>query len=544
MLGENLSIFKKGLLLVAAPLLLQLVFVGLLLRMQSEATQAEQWALHTKEVMAQAQQVFALLAHAHAQARGTVASQDPAFAPELPQMRQQVTQELADLAALVHDNPTQSQKIVAFRATGGELLAWVDQVVALVREGRFAEAVARVRDRSGLRLLNSLDSQLQDFLDREQALDRQRLAAVASARTAEQAVLAGAAAVSIFLAAALLRLFGRSISARLAVLSQNARRLAERQPLETVTGRDELAQLDRAFHESAQRLAAAEQAERRYKQELERRATELDHLNQDLALRTQENETFVYSVSHDLRSPLVNLQGFSRELLTACRELRTGLADRQVPPEVRERLLRVLDGDVATSVRFIQTAVSRSSNIIDALLRLSRAGRVQYKWQPVDVRAIVDRVVDALHATIGERNVTCEIGELPPACGDPTAIEQIFANLIGNAVSYLDPARPGRIEIGCHGAAEGLRTYFVKDNGVGIPAEYLPKLFVAFQRLHAHLAEGEGIGLALVRRVVERHGGNVWVESTAGAGTTFYVSLPAQAPCAGAPAAEPAPAAV
>ena len=113
--------------------------------------------------------------------------------------------------------------------------------------------------------------------------------------------------------------------------------------------------------------------------------------------------------------------------------------------------------------------------------------------------------------------------------GDPTALEQVFANLIGNAVNYLDPPREGRIEIGTTPAPPGvhsLRIFYVRDNGLGIPAVALPRLFNAFQRLHGNVAAGEGIGLALVRRVVERHGGRVWAESREGVGTTFYLSLP------------------
>jgi signal transduction histidine kinase len=122
------------------------------------------------------------------------------------------------------------------------------------------------------------------------------------------------------------------------------------------------------------------------------------------------------------------------------------------------------------------------------------------------------------------------VQDLPPCWGDPTAVEQIFANLIGNAVNYLNPQRPGKIEISSIAEEPGLRTYYVRDNGLGIPADHLPKVFVAFQRLHPNIAEGEGIGLALVRRIVERHGGRIWVESTVGEGSTFFVALPTQPP--------------
>jgi signal transduction histidine kinase len=138
---------------------------------------------------------------------------------------------------------------------------------------------------------------------------------------------------------------------------------------------------------------------------------------------------------------------------------------------------------------------------------------------------------------ISQRAVMVSVRELPPAWGDPAAVEQIFSNLIGNALNFLDPARHGRIEIGALESepvdesdprAVRMRTYYVRDNGLGIPAAYMSKVFRAFQRLHGDVANGDGIGLAVVRRTVERHGGRVWVESAEGAGSTFFVMLPEQ----------------
>jgi signal transduction histidine kinase len=123
------------------------------------------------------------------------------------------------------------------------------------------------------------------------------------------------------------------------------------------------------------------------------------------------------------------------------------------------------------------------------------------------------------------------IEDLPEAWGDSAAIEQIFGNLIGNAVNYLDPKRPGKVVIGrIEREVEGMKkplTIFVKDNGLGIAPNHLAKVFAIFQRLHGNVVAGEGVGLALVRRVVERHGGRVWVESEEGVGSIFFVAFPA-----------------
>src|SRR5262249_40210534 len=152
------------------------------------------------------------------------------------------------------------------------------------------------------------------------------------------------------------------------------------------------------------------------------------------------------------------------------------------------------------------------------------------QWQHVDPNPLVERVVESMHASIVERAATVRIGTLPPLSGDATALEQVFANLIGNALQYLDPGRPGIVEIGSlpleNGATGHLCTCFVKDNGGGIPAHYLEKVFQAFQRVDPDVAIGEGMGLAIVRRIVERHRGKVWVESELGVGSTFFIALP------------------
>jgi signal transduction histidine kinase len=294
---------------------------------------------------------------------------------------------------------------------------------------------------------------------------------------------------------------------RLDVLRDNTRRFAEGKALkQPLSGRDELAQVDQAFHE----MAASLEEQR------------------------QENEMFVYSVSHDLRSPLINLQGFSQELTSSARDLEHLFERTGVPPEVEEQGKKLIKQNVAESIHYIRTAVERLARIMDALLRLSRAGKVQYQWQTIEMSALVSRVVDALRGNIKEKNAEIILNPLPDACGDSLAVEQIFANLLGNAVKYLDPDRPGRIEVGCLGTHpkmnHGMRVYYVKDNGLGIPEAYHTRVFTAFNRLHPDASSGEGIGLALVRRMVERLGGSVWMQSTSGVGTTFFTALPSHVP--------------
>lgn len=511
-MGTNLSIFKKGLFLVAIPFAAQLLFLMLLFKTRAAQEEAQHWALHTKDVIAESQLIVRSVIEANAATRGYVITGDAAFVKDFQQTVVALPAKLAELQNLVQDNPPQQEKAQVIGRRVEENLAWLRGTNELVQTGQRAEAVGRVGKLGGNRLLHDLQVLTDQFLVEEQCLDGERQERLKQSSANVMYALMGGTVVILLSTVLLLHAFSSGIGRRLRVLSDNARQLAAGQALASpLTGSDELSQLDRVFHDMAKSL---EQKDR-------------------------ENEMFVYSVSHDLRSPLVNLQGFSQELAMVCKDLRGLLEDNELPEAVRQRGIGMIDRDAQESIRFIQTAVRRLAEIIDSLLRLSRVGRVVYRMQPVDVGAAVGRVVTALKNSLGQKGAEVALRELPTAWADPAAVEQIFANLIGNAVNYLDPKRPGKIEVGVKDGAEiadspGTRTYYVKDNGLGIPKDHQAKVFVAFQRLHPEAATGEGIGLALIRRVVERHGGRIWLESVAGEGSTFFVALPSSPPASAA----------
>lgn len=256
------------------------------------------------------------------------------------------------------------------------------------------------------------------------------------------------------------------------------------------------------------------------------RTAELKAANTELTKKSEEVEAFVYIVSHDLRAPLVNLQGFSSELERSCRALEQALRALPLPGEVQQSVYGIIETDVAAALRFIGASTDKFQRLIDALLALSRQGREPYVEAPVDVQDLVAKTLDSLRQTIEKSGAHVEVGPLPKARGDVTALGQVLSNLIGNALSYLEPERPGLIEVG--GEQRGVMAcYWVKDNGAGIPPSALKRVFQVFQRFHPGRAQGEGMGLAIVKRVVERHGGAVRVESVEGVGTTFHWSVPA-----------------
>ncbi|WP_168793428.1 sensor histidine kinase [Paraburkholderia aromaticivorans] len=519
----------KGLLLIAIPALFELALLSGLVKAQSDATQAERWAIHSQDVLRQTTAILDPVLGESVALRGAVLANDARFTTPVS-VWMDVDRRIDQLAELVADNPAQVERVVQVRQAVQAYRQWSDRIQDMLHSGRRRDVLARFRDLAPSDVLDRFRQQLAAFQAEERRLDTLRSNAADAARERQQTLVVAAVFGSLLFVALAVWLFTRGVRGRLAVLADNAGRLAGNEPLAPIgPGRDEIARLDLTLHETSRRLLEAERIQARFRADLARRTGELARINETLRQQTQENEMFIYSVSHDLRAPLVNLQGFSKELIRSCDELRAAVRESSLAAETRQRIERVVDEDIGEALHYLQTAVLRASHIIDALLRLSRVGRVEYRQQKVEVRDIVPRVIDAMQGSIRARRALVRVDELPAVWGDPTALEQVFANLIGNAVNYLDPSREGRIEIGTTPAPPGvhsLRIFYVRDNGLGIPAVALPRLFNAFQRLHGNVAAGEGIGLALVRRVVERHGGRVWAESKEGVGTTFYLSLP------------------
>lgn len=246
-------------------------------------------------------------------------------------------------------------------------------------------------------------------------------------------------------------------------------------------------------------------------------------LAEELAAKNKELETIVYVVSHDLRSPLLNVQGFGNALVRACNQLEEKLGSVD-DPEVQ----RLFDTDIPRAVHFIGAGVAKMDALLAGFLRFSRLGRVALQIQPLFTNSVISGVAQALKFQTEEAAATLEIGELPNCVGDANLTGQVFSNLIDNALKYRDPSRPCRISISGH-LEDGQAIYAVRDNGIGIDAEHQPKVFELFHRLDPKKTSGEGMGLTIAQRILERQHGRIWVESRPGEGTTFRVSLPAVA---------------
>jgi signal transduction histidine kinase len=247
------------------------------------------------------------------------------------------------------------------------------------------------------------------------------------------------------------------------------------------------------------RLAKALAAEQRESALVQQKTAELAAANKEL-------EAFAYSVSHDLRAPLRAVDGYARML--------------------EEDYGHKLDDEGRRKLSILCSSTRNMGQLIDDLLALSRLARQPLAMKRLPMDELVRQTIDDLKAGIDGRQVEFHVDALGEARGDPILMKQVLVNLIGNAVKFTRDRAPGVIEIGIRRDPAGAKLFFVKDNGAGFDMAYANKLFGVFERLHhADEYEGTGVGLAIVRRLVERHGGRVWADARPGEGATFFFTL-------------------
>lgn len=399
----------------------------------------------------------------------------------------QLTRAMDRLGMLTQDNPLQRRHIRLVNRLLDELRTLRERSILLVANGRSEAAIQEFRSEQGAARLRLIRRAFDAMSAEEQRLLMVRDAEQARGIAIFYAILTAAGVLLVAVAAA-----------ALLVVMRYTRDLSR--------SRDALSTLNDNLEE-----IVAERTE-------------------DLSRANEEIQRFAYIVSHDLRSPLVNVMGFTAELEAATGALTT-LVDRveaETPALLTEDARLAAREDLPEAIGFIRTSTQKMDRLINAILTLSRQGRRVLTPERLDTEALVGSIRDTLAHRLDEKDATIVIqAPLPPIVSDRLAIEQILSNLIENAVKYSHPQRPGWITVS--GGTEGTRTWYdVADNGRGIDPRDHQRVFDLFRRSGTQDQPGEGIGLAHVRALAYRLGGTIDVRSVLGEGATFRLTLPKQ----------------
>jgi signal transduction histidine kinase len=300
-----------------------------------------------------------------------------------------------------------------------------------------------------------------------------------------------------------------------------------------IRGPSELTRLARTFNAMQDAIRARDETIRDDAREIQKLNAILEQkveernrtiLNQNISLKrkNEELEQILYAASHDLRTPLISIQGFSEELKTACASLRETIGSNA---DDGKEIGRIVTEEIDASLDYIINGSKRMEVLLEGLLRLSRMGRESLKIQKVDMKVLIRNVADTLSFQMNEAGAELKIDDLCPCNGDPSQLEQVFFNLLSNAIKYRHKNRKCVVRIRSE-KVEGFSRFIVEDNGIGIPAENLDRIFHAFYRVDDENGKGEGIGLAIVNRAVDLHNGRVWVESQLDTGSQFILEIP------------------
>jgi signal transduction histidine kinase len=463
--------FKRALLRATVlPGLVMVVLAILLLWQVNYLVTVTSRVERTDQVISHANQLQKLFLDMETGVRGYLLVGTPSFLDPYASAVEEIPDVFARLRDLVSDNDEQQARVEDIAAGHETWDALVRDALALKDNG--GDYIAFIRTEAPRHEMDALRARIDAFVRTEERLRGDH---VEAAQTATRMVFVTSAGLTILLGLVLAGL-----------------------------SRRELRRVSRVYETALSDHAAAEVRLEQLNADLERRildrTAELSALNGEL-------EAFSYSVSHDLRAPLRAVDGFSRILVEDFAS--------NLPDEAREFL------------ELVRSNAQHMGKLIEDLLAFSRLSRAPLHTQKVDMAALARRVLDDLKMDANGRHIEVAIGDLSPCQGDPALLRQVFANLLANAIKYTRSRDIAHVEIGSQSPEHEEVTFFVSDDGVGFDMTYAHKLFGVFQRLHrAEDFEGTGVGLAIVQRIVARHGGRVWAEGAVEKGATFYFSLP------------------
>jgi signal transduction histidine kinase len=447
------------------------------------AHEAERVA-HTIEVQRQANLLQLALLDAETGQRGYLLTRNAANRVRYQLGRNETPLAYERLRQLVTDNPAQESRVAALKPLLDERLALLERGARLVDAGDLRQALNLVRLNRGKRIMDELRVRLAAFADVETVILRERRAQ--AERTADLLLV--------------MTFIGLSIASVLAWSSVRALRDYTRS-LEVANRKV------RALNDNLEATVATRTA--------------------DLAAANEEIQRFAYIVSHDLRAPLVNVMGFTRELEGAQRTISAFAAavEARAPDLLTPDARLAIEEDLPESLGFIRSSTGRMDGLIKAILDVSREGRRVLSPETVDMTALVAKLSASLRHQLDESGGEIVGDNLPTILADRQIVEQIFGNLFDNALKYREPARAPRIVVTAM-ERSGMVEFAVTDNGRGIADADRERVFELFRRAGVQDVAGDGVGLATVRALVRRLGGRIDLESVAGEGSTFTVTLP------------------
>jgi signal transduction histidine kinase len=483
-------------LLLAAGFLVLVAVSALSVILVNRAREDNEWVVHTVEVENQISTLLLRIRTTESAARGYLLTEEQRFLAEYTEAAAKVHSDIDELIRLAGDNPVQIENSNAVRAPVQSRLDEFERAIgyanrhdtaggiAMLRSSDTGQAVKRIDDIAGR--LRTEEERL--FTQRTETADRtEQLASIVTVAGSGLVILLGG--ISVFLVR-------RSIRAR-----------------------DEA---EAALRDNNLNLEAT-----------------VDERTADLREANNEIQRFAYIVSHDLRSPLVNIMGFTSELeelrgdifrriaalhLAASPNPATTEVEGDAEPALEQTDKQLLS-DFSEALEFIKSSIAKMDRLISAILNLTREGRREFDPVRIDMRELIEAIVTTVAHQAAEAEAEIHIEPLPELTSDRLAIEQIFSNLIDNALKYLKPGLPGDISV--RGRTKlGYAIFDVSDNGRGIDPKDHQRIFDLFRRAGLQDKPGQGIGLAHVRALVRRLGGTMSVASELDKGSTFTVTLP------------------
>lgn len=439
--------------------------------------------LRSQQVISSLAQLLSLVQDAETGQRGYLLSGDPIYLAPYYKAMDRIAPTLAAIDGLTSDDPRQQVAIPRIRTLVAKKLEELAQTIAMMDRGDRDGALAILAGNTGKATMDEIRALITRMTEDSSRTLNGRLSDWTRNGDWLFAMLFGAVVLVILVTG-----------------------------LTVISARSYITALELARNQ-------LREANESLEQRVQERTAEIQEANDEI-------QKFAYVVSHDLRAPLVNIMGFTNELdMIRAEYAALNHAGTAEPTAAPARGLPQIDADFAESLDFIKQSTAKMDRLINAVLRLARSGQRQFKYEPLDMTAIVEGIATTLKHQVTAGNAEIVVEPLPPLTGDRLSVEQIFTNLLDNAVKYLDDARPGHIAVRGQ-VTRNLVRYDVEDNGRGVDPADQQRIFELFRRAGPRDRPGEGIGLAHIRALVRRLGGRITCQSEPGTGTTFSVWLP------------------